>query len=175
MKNAPKAYMPEETTETTAAIAAQIAALKYEVKHLRDPIAQKDENEWRNTADAWLFVFSNGSTQEYYTGIGHRTMRVAYKAEYKRLKNANLTQYGLEQFIKVSSPTKPTIDSLLSSLAMDSRAENESFADWCSDFGYDTDSRKALETYEDCQSAGKFLRGIGFKDLESLREFYSQY
>lgn len=175
MKAEPKAYTPDETTEQTAAIAAQIAALKYEVKHLRDPIKVKDDTEWKNTADAWLFIFGNGTTQEYYTGIGHRTARGAYNEEYRRLKHARLSQYGLERFIGVSNPVSPTIDRLLSSLAMDSRAEEQSFADWCSDYGSDTDSRAALDTYEQCQKSGAFLRGLGFKNLDALREFYSQY
>lgn len=178
MKTAPKAYRPTEENEHTEAIAAQIAALKYEVKHLRDPIAQKDEKEWRNTADAWLFVFDNGSTQEYYTGVGHRVAKWQQRdtiSEFNRLKKANLTDHGFKIFIEVSKPVKPTLDGLLSSLAMDSTAESQSFEDWCSDYGSDTDSRKAFETYTACQKSGKFLRGLGFKDLDALREFYSQY
>ncbi len=31
----------------------------------------------------------------------------------------------------------------------------EGFEDWCADYGYDTDSRKALELYEQCQRIGK--------------------
>lgn len=44
---------------------------------------------------------------------------------------------------------EPTTEDVLSCVASD--ATDETFDDWCSDFGYDTDSRRALATYEGCR------------------------
>lgn len=46
---------------------------------------------------------------------------------------------------------------MLSSLLMDGRA-TESFEEWCGEYGYDTDSRRALELYLRLQEIGKRLR-----------------
>lgn len=51
---------------------------------------------------------------------------------------------------------------------------DETFDDWCSNFGYDTDSRKALETYLECQNNWVRLRkALGTKFFE-VREIFQQ-
>lgn len=42
---------------------------------------------------------------------------------------------------------KPTVESVLSCLASDASSADESFEDWCSNLGFDTDSRTAERTY----------------------------
>ena len=118
---------------------------KYEVQHVRGPIAKKSD-EWNETTDQWLFII-NGITFDYYTGIGHR---------------------------KNDRPVKPNIEDFLYSLTMDSGAINESFYDWCDNYGLDTDSRKALDTYEQCQKTAQKLQKLGFK-LSELQEYYQDY
>ena len=47
----------------------------------------------------------------------------------------------------------------------------ENFQDWCDNFGYDTDSRKALATYLECQENYVRLRkalGQGFNEVREL-------
>jgi len=59
---------------------------------------------------------------------------------------------------------EPTPEDVLECLASDSASiENaRDFDDWCSEFGYDTDSRKAERTYNVCQTqAGKLKRFLG--------------
>ncbi len=151
---------------------SQIDALKYEVKHIRAPISPGSK-DWQATADQWLFIFDNGITCPYYTGIGYRVVATHDKAEFNRLKHATLTPHGLEQFLRLSKPVKPDIKGLIYSLWTDKSAENMSFKDWCADFGYDTDSRKALETYEACQQSGETLKKLGItEDLTNYLEGY---
>ena len=45
---------------------------------------------------------------------------------------------------------------------MDSMACNENFDDWCNNFGYSSDSIKALNTYKECIELGRKLRKLGF-------------
>lgn len=157
-------------------IAEQIASLKFEVKHIRNPQKRKDDDDWQQTADQWLFVFDKGLTFDFFTGIGSRVAKHHLdKKECDRLKYANLTQFGFEKFIEMTKPVAPKLDSLLNCLAGDSRAEDQSFEDWASDFGLTTDSRKGLEMYLESQESGKKLRQLGFRDLEALREHYQDY
>lgn len=68
----------------------------------------------------------------------------------------------------------PKIDSVLSSLMFDaSGAENaSSFEDWASEYGYDTDSRKAERMYNACREISAKLRVFLGRDAynELLRD-----
>lgn len=97
-------------------------------------------------SDKWIITIE-GQTLDYFTGSGHR---------------------------KNGKPVYPKLDDVLHCLVMDSEASNMSFADWCSVFGYDTDSRKALATYESCQISGDKLRKIGI-NTEKAREAFQDY
>jgi len=49
---------------------------------------------------------------------------------------------------------------VVSSLLMDAQAGEESFEDFCGNFGYDVDSRKAERIYHACQRAGRKVRRV---------------
>lgn len=55
---------------------------------------------------------------------------------------------------------KPEAADVLDSLASDAASieQDESFEDWASNLGYDTDSRKALRIYRACEREAKKLR-----------------
>jgi len=61
----------------------------------------------------------------------------------------------------------PKADEVLGCLASDSAAiENtRSFEDWCAEFGYDSDSRKAEKTFKVCEHQAKRLRSFLGEDL----------
>ena len=82
---------------------------------------------------SWQFTIK-GQTFDYFTCLGHRD--------------------------KPAKPQTPPIAGLLYSLILDSSACNESFASWCDNFGYATDSRKALKIYEQCQEDFDKLRKV---------------
>ena len=52
----------------------------------------------------------------------------------------------------------PKLRDVLHSIATDASCAQDSFDDFCSNLGYDTDSRKALETYLACQDNSVKLR-----------------
>lgn len=64
-------------------------------------------------------------TIEYYNGIGH-------------------------VFEGTDTPAAPLPFSVLSSIRMDD-TNGATFKEWCEEFGYNSDSRKALATYLQCQ------------------------
>lgn len=77
------------------------------------------------------------------------------------------------QELKLSAPA---LRDILYSLALDSDATDELFEDWCANYGYDRDSRKALATYETCRDIGlKLRRMIGADNLAKLRELFQDY
>lgn len=62
----------------------------------------------------------------------------------------------------------PSAADVLACLLSDASCAESSFEDWCSDLGYDADSRKALSTYEACKAtAVKLARFLG----DDLAEF----
>ena len=55
----------------------------------------------------------------------------------------------------------PSLVSVLASLMSDASAgEQGSFEDFCGDFGYDTDSRRAESTYRACQQTAVAMRRL---------------
>jgi hypothetical protein len=71
----------------------------------------------------------------------------------------------------------PTASDLVWAVAIDSEAVDESFSDWCANFGYTTDSITARSTYKACQRNGeRLIKLIGNKEIfsqlvESAREY----
>lgn len=110
----------------------------------------------------------NGKTVsvEYHTGKVHR--------KFKGMHGKALPFKPSEFEWSISRATTPDLADLLYCLLLDSSASDQSFDDWCGDLGYDTDSRKALETYLACQNAGSKLRSIG-ADTACLQTLFENY
>ena len=72
---------------------------------------------------------------------------------------------------------EPHIADVLYSLLMDASAINySSFEDWCSEYGENTDSRKAEKMYHDCLEIGLKLRnGLGEDGLAKLQRVFQDY
>ncbi len=65
---------------------------------------------------------------------------------------------------------------VLSCLLGDALASEQTFEDWASDFGYDSDSRKAESIYRACDEIGKKLRSVfGHDRMEHLRTLTQNY
>lgn len=65
---------------------------------------------------------------------------------------------------------KPKIEDILNALVCDTLNIDMSFEEWCSDYGYDTDSRKAYRIYESCRNEYKNLQR--FLPANILAELY---
>ena len=95
----------------------------------------------------------------YYTGTGHRAKPA------KRMSWDNAPR-----------PVAPTAGSVLFSLLLDASGADENFHDWCTNYGYDTDSRKALATYEACciirADVNKFFTATERAELAAILEDY---
>jgi hypothetical protein len=141
--------------------------------------------------DKWECRFSCGLRAEefeFYTGVGLRAEPTEMDKTRARISFPGLsakdiqnrTIYGrryLAEIEKARKPKAPTAASVLHSLMRDSSAASQSFDSWCSEYGYDTDSRKAYATYEACQRNADKLRrvippGLLWSDLEIALQYY---
>ena len=137
-----------------------------------------DKNLWQH--DKWIVVI-NDQVFEYHTGIGHRIPKSRFdKKEFDRIKRINpikeinnLIVHNSQ--IKAVSKLKPLdIDDVLYSLLIDSEANDYSFQDWCNNFGYDVDSIKAMNMYNDCISTYNKVRTF-ITDFDKARELFQDY
>jgi hypothetical protein len=167
------------------------------VKYSFNYVGASHDDEWSH--DLWhITFFNNGikdkagsrcATFEYKTGIGHREditpklkFSKAFMNNIKAHKEALLDSTGLtfKVYRKSNYPSlfavAPTAASVLYCLLSDASASNESVKDLCDNYGYDSDSIKALNIYNQCVTIAKKLSKI-FKptlieQLSSLLEDY---
>ncbi len=146
----------------------------YTVMQVSEP--QKPRGDWPEASHKFIFTI-NGKTFDYYTGLGHRQGigLPSDKREFKRLSGANINDYGLQELLRISRATLPGTEELFYSLVIDASAESMAFSDWCADYGFDTDSREALQTYEACQENAVKMRGLVNASMEKLQEYFQDY
>ena len=123
-------------------------------------LGETNRDGW--TCDEWRVAFKRNSAlieTAYYTGTGHRA------------KPAKRTSWD-----NAPRPVAPTAGSVLYSLLLDASGADENFHDWCANYGYDTDSRKALATYEACciirADVNKFFTAAERAELAAILEDY---
>ena len=97
----------------------------------------------------------------------------------KRVKGAEISSpyhTGTGHRNEQGKPTTPHIAGILYSLLSDASLGEESFSDFCANCGYDTDSRKALAMYLECQGTTEKLRkvftGVALATLRDLLQDY---
>lgn len=143
--------------------------------------------------DEWACVLTfEGRPQEpeefeFFTGVGLRAepdgaAKMLARSKFQGLMQADIdrrTHYGrryLAYLETLRKPKAPDPADLLHSLIVDSSACEQSFESWCADFGYATDSRKALATYEAGQSnTDKLRRIIRPEAFRKLAEVLQEY
>lgn len=136
--------------------------------------------------DEWSCAFTKGDGREaheefeFFTGLGHRTKMedtAIGRMAARSLKGSHPRSLAWEDARKAHcKPKAPHVATVLHSLILDSDALGQSFATWCDEFGYDSDSRKALRTYEACQeNAEKLLRVFSRAQVGALREALQDY
>lgn len=63
-------------------------------------------------------------------------------------------------------PMAPRLPGVIYSFIQEAACASGTFEDFCADLGLSTDSRKALETYLDCQSIGHAVRALLGPDFD---------
>ena len=118
-------------------------------------------------------------TTTFKRGLGHR---IVDKSKLFDLKTYGLGKYAgkkipygirgrnkaiLEEFSKA---TKPEVADVLYCFLSDALCGQDTFEDFCCNYGYDTDSRKALEIYLACQKTEQDLRKLLGNDFNYFME-----
>lgn len=111
---------------------------------------------------------------EYFTGIGHR---VDYGTGYTFLKGESKNSLSYDNYKRNHiRPFPPFSAGVIYSLLIDSQAGEYSFIDFCSNFGYDNDSRKAESIYFACQEIKAKMQKIFTNEQSShLQELLQDY
>lgn len=136
------------------------------------PIGSKESKDSYWPHQAFLFQIGDDSFS-YKTGIAHRVPHVGKEKDFARAKAIS----NINWLIQLSDAELPDIEGVIWSIVRDGEATGMSFADWCGDFRYDTDSRKAFVLYEECQNTFSRLR-IAWPQMPAksvLDEYFQDY
>jgi hypothetical protein len=125
-------------------------------------------------------ISGNGHTEtfDYGMGCGHidqtKGPNGGFRNLFERNRHATPTDkqkwLGYVQACQDRQKVKPHLADVLDCLFIDSSACGESFDNWSADYGYNSDSIKALEIYRACQRNGDKLRKVLGADYEALEE-----
>lgn len=84
------------------------------------------------------------------------------------------TRLDINPMYRVLPLPSPDLADVLYTLVSD--ATDAPYDYWCGDYGYDTDSRKAFDTYQTCVDIGfKLRRMLGDDGLRQLRDLFQDY
>lgn len=130
--------------------------------------------------DGWAVAFQKGNGRktfeefDYFTGTGHR---VDHGPGYQRLKGEVKSSLSSVNYQKNhAKPFAPFAASVLYCLILDAHADDMSFSNWCGDYGYGTDSRKAFETYQACcNNAAKLRKVFTHNQIEKLFDLLQDF
>lgn len=92
-------------------------------------------------------------------------------------KHEHGTRLDVDPWYKLVPLPAPDMEDVLHSLVLDASACRMTFDEWCDEYGYDTDSRKAHAAYTQCADIGlKLVRMVGGADkFATLEELYSDF
>jgi hypothetical protein len=144
-------------------------------------VIPSNPSDWAH--DRWEITISyegRSLSTEYKTGLGHRALARGTNKTFKGLvamyygkrvdgtatANMNVEQAAMAGLIV---PVKPDLVDVMHSLLMDAGGASETFENWCANFGYDSDSRRALNTYLECQKISDSMNKVlGQKMVQDL-------
>jgi hypothetical protein len=164
--------MNDQAKSTDQLVAEYLESIKVEFSAFL--IGETMRDAWK--ADQWKISFKRGKQEleeMYYTGIGLRKLR----------KNAipfgtgSRNSIAYAEWEKVNKlPVKPSSASVLYSLLSDARAIDDSFENWSSEYGYDSDSLKAFDIYRQCCASGKRIYAFFSRaEVGQLEEMLQDY
>jgi len=125
--------------------------------------------------DGWRAVFAKKAIRElfdFYTGIGRRAIPTFQYHSVLGFKGGAKSK----ALACLAAPFAPFAANVLHSLILDSSAQHQSFRDWCADYGQDSDSIKALNTYNSCcENAERLSRVFTREQLAHIETLLQDY
>ena len=129
-------------------------------------ITVKTEFKHRETGEEWQHFL--WSVELCFQGRSLKTPFKCGTAHHKKLPSGAACQLHLRDHWLHATPTPPDVATVVNSLCSSLSATEQAFSEWCSDYGYDNDSIKALETYRACQQEAIAVRRLFGRDLADL-------
>jgi hypothetical protein len=174
------------TTQQTAAIAnSVISDLSIRCDHRRAPLGKLEQMKMSEWQVDWDVHFYRGNDYlfsiEYHQGIGHL---MGFKhgdnsaAMHNAVKVALSNGHSIRGHAGLSvSVVQPTIDDVMYCLIMDLYGDGlGSFEEFCSELGYNVDSRKDYATWEAVRKQNEtFRKHFTGQEIESLQEAFQDY
>lgn len=163
--------MLNESKQIEASVNAKLSELniQYSVVY----IGEVTRDKWQS--DSWRVTFKrNGKSFsiDYFTGLGLRKMKPRAIEPTSNKKSIHYHAWAQINIV----PVKPDATGVLYSLFVDSQALDMSFDNWASDYGYDSDSIKAITIYQQCCKIAKEMQVVFTrKDIESFNELLQGY
>jgi hypothetical protein len=165
-----------ETQQAVDAFLATLPGFMFEAFYT----GEQTRDDW--TCDGWRISIRtnvvNVQTFDYFTGTGHREAAPGsirpknYMDDVQGRKSVMMARWEAANLRAVF----PHVADVLCSLLLDSGARNECFADWCSNYGYDVDSRKAFSIYEACcENAFKLAKMFNGEQIKTLSVLLEDY
>jgi hypothetical protein len=148
-------------------VTLSLAFLGYQPETAKPKAERWPHFAWRVTLQRGVESYSS----DYRTGIGHAK---------PMSPNANLNglTYSAAEtkwYNNVKNVNKPTSADIVYSLISDAQSGSDTFEDFCSNLGYDTDSRKAFDTYLACQGALNGMRRLFREHFDAVAEAAQDY
>ena len=101
--------------------------------------------------------------------LKHAEVRKEYKKQFVK------DQAFLAAWFAKAQKVAPSPSEVLACYCREGLDADQSFENWCADFGYDSDSRKALDTYNACTENGKKARRVlGAENARKFAELSAQ-
>jgi hypothetical protein len=140
-------------------------------------LGERTRDGWEH--DAWVATFSRAGHSEdfdFRTGLGLRQYVTGPKNPTIDQAGRPGSLYREEYDRRHRRPVPPRAADVLYCLILDSSAADQSFESWCSEFGYNPDSRKTEAAYRACQEiADKLARVLDRRAREELAELLQDY
>lgn len=162
-------------------------------------VSYQGESKWldsKNVSDKWLIKLSMQKADQtgnlyaefdFYTGTGNRleVSGISYKLSPRQIDSvkslrellgkdrldSTVIDKGNKQYA-----VSPTQASVLYCLLLDANCADQNFDDFCSDLGYDPDSRKDFKVYESCcETLQKMRKIFTISQRNELAELLQDY
>lgn len=171
-----------DTDKAVAEYLTERGVISYKAIHIGD---LSNDRQW--PCDLWRIVFTAQNhgefITEFRTGLGHRLTNLRFgklsQAQLvgaKELKQVTSMDQACFKIDECNFAVTPTQASVLYCLLSDANCGDDTFDDFCSNLGYDTDSRKALETYLVCQETNaKLNKFFSRETINTLQELLQDY
>lgn len=186
--------MEHKEAQTEVAAIIESAGFKVTVTGGYESVREEEGDAWRIVLEKQTRPDTSKPYAryefEFYTGIAHRRASKTECMNIRRGWGVTCDESGnignaptravylnaVRAFEKVAKPVAPHIADLAYSWLLDGEAIDESFNDWCANFGSDPDSIKALNTYRACCETGEKLRKMFTREqLQALRDALQDY